>query len=100
MLAKLNPTNLQGHALPLHKAHKALPYISMPFHIYQCPFIYIDALPCPSKPQYDMAKHRRAFPTKHNYKKLCLEGHALLCFAISYWGLEGHGRASIYGRAL
>ena len=22
------------------------------------------------------------------------EGHALLCFAISYWGLEGHGRAS------
>ena len=24
----------------------------------------------------------------------CLEGHALLCFAISYSGLEGHGRAS------
>ena len=24
----------------------------------------------------------------------CLEGHALLWFAISYWGSEGHGRAS------
>ena len=26
-----------------------------------------DALPCPSKPQYHMAKHKRACPSKHFY---------------------------------
>ena len=35
--------------------------------VLSCPSIYLDALPCPSEPQYDMIEHRRACPSKYYY---------------------------------
>ena len=55
---------VKDHALPdtqtFCSVWKGMPFsIKMPFNIY------LDALPCPSEPRYDMVEHRRACPSRH-----------------------------------
>ena len=64
------PSQNAPHKMPFQKHSKnALSkcHLIMPWKSIKVPIgdLQLDALPCPSEPQYDIVKHRRACPSKH-----------------------------------